>query len=130
MKAYVIDTHALYWYLAASPLLSARAKAAMDAAAAGKARLYVSAIVLAELFYLNAKHKGDLDVPGLVAELKSASQVSLVPLRAEDVAEFDLDADVPEMHDRIVTGLARRMKAGLITVARKIAECGNVEIVW
>lgn len=61
---------------------------------------------------------------------ESESQVSLVPLRAEDVAEFDLDADAPEMHDRIVTGLARRLKVGLISVDRKIAGHGKVEIVW
>lgn len=130
MKRFVVDTHALFWYLTASPHLSVKAREAMDAAAHGKARLYISAIVLAELHYVNAKLKGDLDVPGLIAELKASSQVSLVPLRAEDVAEFGQDSHVPEMHDRIIAGLARRMRAAVITLDPKIVGHDGVTTLW
>ncbi len=130
MKRLVVDTHALFWYRTASPQLSAKAREAMDGAARGKARLYISAIVLAELHYVNAKLKGDLDVPGLIAELKASSQVSLVPLRAEDVAEFDQDSSVPEMHDRIIAGLARRMGAPVVTLDPKIVAHSGVATLW
>jgi len=49
---YVTDTHALYWYLTASPNLGANARAAFLAGEQGQARIYVPSIVLAELYYI------------------------------------------------------------------------------
>jgi predicted nucleic acid-binding protein len=55
MKSYVVDTHALYWYLSGSSRLSRKAKAAFDEAVQGNALIYIPAIVLAELYFLNQK---------------------------------------------------------------------------
>ncbi len=55
MNRYVADTHALFWYLTASPRLGSAAKEAFDEGARGEALIYVPAIVLAELFFLNEK---------------------------------------------------------------------------
>jgi PIN domain nuclease of toxin-antitoxin system len=55
MRQYVVDTHALFWYLTGSTRLSQRAKAAFDEGATGAAVIYVPAVVLAELFFLNEK---------------------------------------------------------------------------
>jgi predicted nucleic acid-binding protein len=52
---YVADTHALLWYLTDSPRLGPNASAAFDDAANGKSTIYISAIVVAELYYLNKK---------------------------------------------------------------------------
>ena len=45
MNLYVADTHALFWYFIASPLLGAQAKAAFDEGKQGQALIYVPAIV-------------------------------------------------------------------------------------
>jgi len=55
MRLYVTDTHALYWYLTASPQLSRAARDAFDEGARGEALIHIPAIVLAELYYLNQK---------------------------------------------------------------------------
>ncbi len=55
MDFYVADTHALFWYLTASPRLGANAKNAFDDGVKGDAVIYIPAIVLAELFFLNEK---------------------------------------------------------------------------
>ena len=55
MNFYVADTHALFWYFIASPLLGAQARAAFDEGKQGQALIYIPAIVLAELFFLNEK---------------------------------------------------------------------------
>jgi len=55
MNEYVVDTHALYWYLTAAPQLGANALIAFREGEQGKARLYIPGIVLAELYYLNVK---------------------------------------------------------------------------
>jgi hypothetical protein len=52
VKTYVVDMHALFWYLTASPRLSARAKDAFDEGKRSEARVCIPAIVLAELFSL------------------------------------------------------------------------------
>jgi len=39
LKAYVADTHALFWYLTASPRLGAQAKSAFDEGARGEAAI-------------------------------------------------------------------------------------------
>ena len=56
MNDYVVDTHSLFWFLTASPRLGANAKAAFDEAQNGLAFIHISAIVLAELYYLNSKY--------------------------------------------------------------------------
>ena len=60
MSDYVTDTHALYWYLTASPKLGANAQAAFLEGEQGQARIYVPSIVLAELYYLNVKYNQPL----------------------------------------------------------------------
>jgi hypothetical protein len=61
MNHYVVDTHALFWYLIASPKLGWGAKSAFDEGVRGEALIYVPAIVLAELFFLNEKVGRPLD---------------------------------------------------------------------
>lgn len=53
MNYYVADTHALFWYLIASPRLGAKALSIFKEAERGEALIYLPAIVFAELYYLN-----------------------------------------------------------------------------
>lgn len=55
MNDYVVDTHALLWYLIASPLLGQDAKIAFDEGKSGSAFLHIPAIVISELYYTNVK---------------------------------------------------------------------------
>jgi len=52
---YVLDTHALIWYLRSDRKLGAQAAAIFEAAKRGETLLVVSAIVIAELFYADKK---------------------------------------------------------------------------
>lgn len=130
MKRYVADTHALHWYLTGSPKLGARARTAFDEAAAGGAVVHVSVITLAELFYLNQK----VGQVALFAEelrrLHGAAQFVLDALLPDDVPELETDAAVPEMHDRLIVGLARRKGAVCLTRDPEIAAAGVVPTLW
>jgi PIN domain nuclease of toxin-antitoxin system len=53
---YVVDTHALIWYLVDALKLGAQAAEVFSEAERGKTRLIVSAIVVAEMYYANRKH--------------------------------------------------------------------------
>jgi hypothetical protein len=46
------------------------------------------------------------------------------------VLNFDAESAVPEMHDRIITWLARRLGAPLLTHDPQITASNLVQIVW
>ncbi|HQU91300.1 MAG TPA: PIN domain-containing protein, partial [Pyrinomonadaceae bacterium] len=120
MNDYVADTHSLYWFLTASPRLGANAKSAFDEAQNGLAFIHISAIVLAELYYLNSKYSSPIDFAVEFQRLKAGSQYVLTPIDPDDIVDFYQDHAVSEMHDRIIVGLARRLNAPLLTVDKII----------
>lgn len=130
MNYYVADTHALYWYLTASPLLGANAKNAFDEGKNGNAVIYIPSIVLAELYYLNKKHGELIDFSVEYARLENSSQFEFVGFDAEDILDFAADDAVPEMHDRIIAGVSRRLSAACLTRDSKIIDSKIVKTVW
>jgi len=127
---YVADTHALFWYLTASPKLGANARRAFDEALAGRAEIFIPTIVLAELYWLNQKLGRPLVIADELRRLRSAGQFSFVPFMPDDVLDLDADAAVPEMHDRMIAGVARRMGVPCLTRDASIVASGIVPIVW
>ena len=130
MNRYIVDTHTLFWYLTASPRLGSRAKAAFDEGACGEAAVYIPAIVLAELFYLNEKRGRPIDFRAIYEELSGSGQMILLPLMPEDILDFETDASVPEMHDRIIVGVARRMDAICLSLDSQIVQSNLVTTIW
>jgi PIN domain nuclease of toxin-antitoxin system len=115
MNLYVTDTHALFWYLTASPKLSPNAKACFDEGQNGQALIYISPIVLAELFYLNEKFGEPIDFAAEYDRFTQAAQYVLPPLTSAEILDLKIDQAVSEMHDRLIAGLARRLGAVLIS---------------
>jgi len=130
MNHYVADTHALFWYLTASPQLGSRAKQAFDEGVRGQAVIYIPAIVLAELYFLNEKVDRRLDFPSEYDRLRQSGQFVFVAFVPEDILDFDVDAAVPEMHDRIIVGVARRLGAACLSLDPYIVDSGLAQVVW
>jgi PIN domain nuclease of toxin-antitoxin system len=126
----VVDTHTLFWYLTASPRLGFQAKAALDEGARGEATIYVPAIALAELYYLNEKLGRPFDLTVEFDRLRQSSQFVFTPFAAEDVLDFAATAAVPEMHDRIIVGVARRLDATCLSADLAITASQLVPVVW
>jgi len=127
---YVVDTHALIWYLTRDSKLGQQASAIFAAAERGETRLVVSAIVIAEMYYANRKNGWFADFAATYRQLKTKSYFRFVPLKADHILGFDQDAAVPEMHDRIIAGLARRINAPLLSSDKQISAAPFVTIVW
>lgn len=127
---YVTDTHTLLWYLTQDKKLSAQALRIFQAAERGETRIVISAIVIAELCFLNRKHGIFDDFTAIYNILQTKPYFQLVVFDPDDVLDFAQDSAVSEMHDRIIAGLARRLGAPLITVDPMITTSGLVEIVW
>ena len=130
MNRYVVDTHALFWYLIDSPQLGPRASEAFEEGARGEAEIYVPSIVLAELHFLNEKLGRPLDFLTEYERLRDSLQLIFVSLMPEDILDFDRDASVPEMHDRIIVGVARRMDAVCLSRDREIVQSETVATLW
>ena len=101
-----------------------------QAAERGETRIIISSIVIAELFYLDKKHGMFDDFATTYDILRSNPYFQLIAFDPNDVLDFARDSAIPEMHDRIIAGLARRLEAPLITVDPIIAASNLVEIVW
>ncbi len=128
--AYVLDTHALVWYLTADHKLSPRASVIFEAAEQGHTQLIISAIVIAELFFANAKWNLFADFNALFADLRTRPYFQFVDFTPADVLDFARDQAVPEMYDRIITGLARRLGMPWLTRDPQITAAGHVEVIW
>lgn len=116
-KVYVADTHLLIWYLTKNKKLSSAGLEIFAAAERGEARIYVSSISIAETY----------------AEIKAKPYIRIIEFSGDEVLEFDALSAIPEMHDRIIVGLAKRLGAPLITADEKIVAAGvvpAVQIVW
>ncbi len=130
MNYYVADTHALYWYLVNSPLLGHNASLAFDEADAGQALIYVPAIVLAELYYLNVKLGRPLDFGVTLAQLRHSRQFLLLPFYPSDTLEFDGCQSIPEMHDRMIAAVAWRLGIPCLTKDVAITNSGLIAVIW
>jgi predicted nucleic acid-binding protein len=127
---YVADTHALFWYLTGSSHLGTNALKSFTEALHGQALIYLPAIVLAELYFLNEKYGRPVDFVASTDQLRNSSQFIFVRFSAEDTLEFDQDSAVPEMHDRIIVGVARRFDAIRISRDSKIIGSRVCKTIW
>jgi len=130
MTEYVTDTAALFWYLTDSPKLGAHAAKAYEDAENGKALIYVSAMVLAELFYVNERNQRPIHFAQSYGALSEISNIVFCDVTPKDVLEFEKDLGIAEMHDRIVVGLARRTGATLLTNNEAIVASKAVPTAW
>jgi PIN domain nuclease of toxin-antitoxin system len=127
---YVVDTHTLVWYLTFNKRLSSTASEIFQAAERGETRLIVSAIVVAEMYFVNQKTNVFPDLHATYWQIRSKPYFRFVPVTSKAMLDFDHDAAIPDMHDRIIVGLARRLSVPVITTDKLITASGLVKIVW
>ncbi len=130
MKAYVLDTHILFWHLTGQRRkLSAGARRAFEQGERGEAVLYVSTISLVELWDANHRAGRPFDFRQVVDRLMRRAQFVFVPFEAGDAFLYDDLAAIPEGRDRLIAVASRKLDAPLITADAAIARSGAVEIV-
>src|SRR5262249_28986459 len=129
-SSYVVDTNALYWYLTGDKKLTPPARLIFSAAEQGQTRLYISAISLAELFWILQKKPLSQTFAQVYAAIKAKPYFEFIAFEPDHALDLAQDNAIPEMHDRIIVGLARRLNAPLITSDAPIAAANLVKIVW
>jgi len=127
---YVVDTHALVWFLERNPRLSAAARDALNDATA---KVVIPTIVIAEITFLYARHRTAIDLPSVQSHIASATNCIVYPLD-EVVVEF-LPTTL-NIHDAMIvaTALVFRDVLGesieVVTKDADITASGLVKVIW
>ena len=125
----MLDTHSLIWWLTRDRNLSTAARQVIEAAQRRETTLVLSSITVAELYFWNRKNRL-IDFPQTIADLRSRAYLEWVDFTVTDAIELDQEAHIPEMHDRIIAGLARRLRVPLVTRDPLITSAGDLRVLW
>ncbi len=133
MSGLVVDTHALIWYLTASPRLSRTALTGMEDTIAAGDPVYVPAICLVEITYLIEKGRLPPVTAVRIAERLSQPESGLVvaPLDrdvADQVGKISRE-QIPDMPDRIIAATASLLGLPLVTKDGRIRS-GAIATLW
>ena len=127
---YVLDTHAVVWFLEGSSRLGAAAKAAMSDPAVD---LVVPTIVLVEAGFLYAKKRTSIDVTAVQQTLIAAANCVAYPLDEQVVALIPNSLNI---HDAIIVATALVYKdilnlpVEVVTKDAEITASGLVKTCW
>jgi PIN domain nuclease of toxin-antitoxin system len=127
---YIVDTHALVWFLENNPQLSEVARAAL---VDPEVQIVIPTIVLTEIVFLYAKKKTSTDISAVLSDVASSSNCTVYPLDEEVVLRLPTNLDI---HDAIIvaTGLLYRDLMGrdvsVISKDKEIKQANLIDTIW
>ena len=101
MTSYIIDTHALVWFLEKSPKLG---KNARNALIDSNSSIIIPSIVLAEIKFLYAKNRFSTSLEQVFSVMEDDPRCIIQPL---DVDTVNMIPTTLEIHDAIITALSK-----------------------
>ena len=131
---YVADAHAMVWYLFAQSRLGKDAFSVLTDAAAGKARIYLPAVAVAEMIMMIEKRR----IPGItISELeielelmRNNASYEFLPLFPSTVIQSRTLTAIPDIFDRLIVAEAVRLGLPLINRDLVIRASGLVTVIW
>lgn len=127
---YIIDTHALVWFLESNTKLSEMAKAIL---ADPEAQLVIPSIVLAETAHLYARKRISVDAQKILKKIASADNCTVYPLDEQVALTVSGSLDI---HDAIIVATAMiyrdtlKEDVAIVTNDQRITTSGLVKTVW
>jgi PIN domain nuclease of toxin-antitoxin system len=130
---YIVDTHALLWYVEGNPRLGENARTIL---AEPTSQLILPIIALAEAVWI--VERGKTSIPSVTILLKAVDadpRLDIYPLDQAIVKQTLSLQEITEMHDRQIVATVLSLSAkgesvALLTRDRNITESGLVPIVW
>lgn len=133
MSKYVVDTHALIWFIEGNPKLGIKAKEILEDI---NSQLILPAIVLAEATWIIGKGKTSIpSVEDLLIAIDNDTRIVIYPLN-QDIIVKSLSAEtITEMHDRLIVSTALFLedlgeKITLLSCDVNINESQLVSVIW
>ena len=127
---FVVDTHALWWYLRSPERLTTAASAVFRLAETGNATIIVPAIAVAEFYFLTAKLGQPIPPSDLLAALDAVGGIELSDLGRAQLERLDRFPEIPEMHDRLIAAEAAALDAPVVTRDETLTASVQIETVW
>ncbi len=127
---YLLDTHALAWFIDGDPRLSTSARAVI---ASSDSRLLVPVMVLIELVFLWQRQKKDVDYNRALDALKHCRTVTILPI---DSALLDYLPISLNIHDAVIVATAVEYQklfsreVSVVTRDAQIVASGLVRTFW
>ncbi|MFL5395856.1 MAG: type II toxin-antitoxin system VapC family toxin [Myxococcales bacterium] len=130
---FVLDTHALVWFVTGDARLGAQARAVMSDPAV---QMLLPVTALAEACYIVDRGRTSIPTPlDLFKALRGDKRIRIAPLTAAVVRRTLAMSAIPEMHDRQIAATALRVidrggTAVLLTKDASITASGLVPVMW
>ena len=130
---YVLDTHAIIWYLEGNPKLGSAAKRILDAI---EDDLVIPIIALAEAAFIVTQGKTNIpNVAQLLADLNADPRMQIMTLSYPIFELSQTLSGIPEMHDAFIVATAvwlrnQGYQVALLTKDREIIKSNEIEIIW
>jgi PIN domain nuclease of toxin-antitoxin system len=130
MSTFIVDTHALVWYLDEDKKLSKNAEEVLDSS---EITLVIPTMVLAEVKYLFGKKRIPISFEDVIQAIENDQRCIIYPFDLSCVESLD---ERFNLHDGIIvaTGVIFRdsidPSAKIITRDRTIRESGIIDILW
>jgi predicted nucleic acid-binding protein len=107
-----------------------KVKAIYEEAQKGNFKVFIPSIVLAELAYLSEKQRIDTNISEVKKLLNTYPTITELPLSIEIIEKAFEISDVPELHDRLIAGTAKKINAPLLTNDPDINNSSYVKSIW
>ncbi|MBW4627877.1 MAG: PIN domain-containing protein [Brasilonema octagenarum HA4186-MV1] len=130
---YVIDTHALIWFLEGNPRLGSNAKTILSNA---ESQLIIPATALAEAVWIVERGRTSISsATALLSAVNADSRIVVYPLDTNVIQQTIGLAAIAEMHDRQIVATAMVLvnqgeTVVLLTCDQNITASGLVTIIW
>lgn len=127
MTSYVLDTHALVWYLTNDRRLGLQAEEVLNDPGS---RLIIPTIVLAEIKDLARKGRFAQTLDDVLAVIESDQRCLVYPIGLEVIRAAPMQLDI---HDSLIVGVALVQASavdGVLTCDQAITSSGFVPVVW
>jgi PIN domain nuclease of toxin-antitoxin system len=130
---YVVDTHALIWFLEGNSRLGINAKTILADSAS---QLVLPAIALAEAVWIVERGKTSItSVIDLLSAVDADPRIVIYPVDKTVIEQSVSLLSITEMHDRLIVATAIVLEnqgetVGLLTCDRNITASGLLTLVW
>lgn len=130
MDTYVVDTHALAWFISDDKRLSFKAKEILSQAENGEVKVLIPTLVMAELTHIAQKGRVSVTIDELLNEINQGEGFTIV---AFDLPIFQKMLTLPQhwdIHDLIIAATASYYQSTLITRDQILASFPNLKTIW
>lgn len=127
---FVVDSHALWWYLKTPELLSETAVSVFALAEAGNATIVIPAIVVAEFYFLSVKLGQPFTPAALSDYIAPVRGIELSDLGIAQLALLERLPEIGDIHDRLIAAEALHRQAPLLTRDRTLQASTQLATIW